>query len=274
MRFYYLVGLLCFSVSTVFAQLSEVGLMVGTSVYSGDLSPQFINVKFLQPAAGIFYRHNFDHHWALKGGLYYGTLTATDSASSDLFQKNRNLQFESSLLEFSAHIEFNFFEYEIGDRKRPFSPYIFTGLSLFDFNPKAEFNGALIELRPLGTEGQHLAAATKKAYSLIQIAIPLGLGIKWNVGQKLSLGFEVGARKTFTDYLDDVSGEYADKGLLESENGKLAADLSDRSLNKSLEKGRQRGNSSDSDWYTFGGVTLSFSIGRTTKVTCTPFDRK
>ncbi len=274
MRIFYLTSLLYFSISSISAQKSEVGLMLGGAVYSGDLSPQLINIKFIKPGAGVFYRYNFDPHWAFKGNLFYGSITANDAESPDLFQKNRNLSFESSIFEFSTQVEFNFFEYEIGDQKRPFSPYIFTGISVFDFNPKTQYNGRWVELQPLGTEGQNLAKATKKAYSLVQLSVPLGVGIKWNIAQKLCLGFEIGARKTSTDYLDDVSGEYADKKLLQSENGKISADLSDRSLNKTLEKGRQRGNSSATDWYTFGGITLSMRVGKTTKVSCNPFTGK
>ncbi len=273
MRFFYLISFFFFVLTNSFAQRSEVGFMLGGSVYSGDLSPDLINYKFISPAIGALYRYNFDPHWAAKASIFYGSVFADDKESSEAFQRNRNLSFQSYIIELSGQVEFNFFEYEIGDRKRPFTPFIFTGLSLFDFNPVAEYNGDKYDLQALGTEGQNLASATKDEYSLVQLSIPLGLGLKWNVGQKFSLGFEIGARKTFTDYLDDVSGEYADKNLLLAEHGPAAAALSDRSLNKSIEKGRQRGTSLSTDWYTFAGVTLSLSIGKTTKVSCDPFKK-
>jgi hypothetical protein len=254
-----------------FAQKSEVGLMLGGSVYSGDLSPALVNFQFIRPAAGIFYRYNYTTHWAAKAAIFAGTITANDAASSDPFQQNRNLSFTSRIFELTGNIEFNFLEYATGDSKRPFTPYIFTGLSVFDFNPKADFNGELVELKPLGTEGQNLANPPVKPYSLVQLAIPLGLGIKWNLGQRFCLGFEIGSRKTFTRYLDDVGGNYPDKKHLLAESGPLAALLSDRSLNKSLESGRQRNSSTATDWYTFGGITFSMAIGQTKKVTCDPF---
>jgi hypothetical protein len=258
----------------VFAQKSEIGFLLGGAVYSGDLSPQLINYKFVRPAAGLFYRYNYTSHWSGKVALFAGTITGDDAASSDDFQKNRNLNFTSRLLELTGNIEFNFFEYVTGDRKRSFSPYVFTGLSVFDFNPKTDFNGNSVELKPLGTEGQNLANPPVKPYSLVQMAIPMGLGIKWSIGPRLNLGLEMGARKTFTNYLDDVGGSYPDSKKLLAENGTVAAALSNRSINKTLESGRQRGSSLATDWYTFAGITLSMTVGKTTKVTCDPFTGK
>jgi hypothetical protein len=259
------------SYNASYAQKTEVGLLLGGSVYSGDLSPDFINVNFIRPAGGLFYRYNHTSHWAYKAAVFMGTITGDDASSSDPFQRNRNLSFTSRLLELTANVEFNFLEYATGDLKRPFTPYVFTGISIFDFNPKTEYKGEMVELKPLGTEGQNLANPPVKSYSLVQLAIPMGLGIKWSIGQRFSLGFEIGARKTFTNYLDDVGGAYADKKHLLAENGALSVALSDRSINKAIESGRQRGSYAGTDWYTFGGISFSITLGRTKKVTCDPF---
>jgi hypothetical protein len=45
------------------------------------------------------------------------------------------------------------------------------------------------------------------------VAIPFGIGAKMNVSKKVGIGLEWGPRKTFTDYLDDVSGTYPDVSL-------------------------------------------------------------
>jgi hypothetical protein len=272
--FFFLIGFYTLTTDCALAQKSEIGLLLGGSVYSGDLSPQLVNFNFVRPAAGLFYRYNYTSHWAAKVALFAGTITGDDAASSNDFQKNRNLNFTSHLYELTGNIEFNFFEYVTGDKKRPFSPYVFTGLSVFDFNPTTEFKGNSIALKPLGTEGQNLANSSVKPYSLVQISLPLGLGLKWSIGPRVGLGFEFGSRKTFTNYLDDVGGAYADPKKILAENGPLAAALSNRSINKVLESGRQRSSSLSTDWYTFAGITLSMTVGKTTKVTCDPFTGK
>ena len=269
--FFFLIGLFFIDLQKAVAQKSEIGLLLGGAVYSGDLSPQLVNFKFVRPAAGLFYRYNYTSHWAAKLALFAGTITGDDAQASNDFQKNRNLNFSSYLFELTGNIEFNFLEYVTGDKKRPFTPYVFTGLSVFDFNPKTEINGNTVELKPLGTEGQNLANPPVKPYSLVQVADPLGLGIKWSIGPRLNFGFEFGARKTFTNYLDDVGGAYPDRKKLLAENGPVAAALSNRSINKVLESGRQRSSSLSTDWYTFAGITLSMTVGKTTKVTCDPF---
>src|SRR5690606_3722723 len=103
-----------------------------------------------------------------------------------------------------------------------------------------EFNGNEIALQPLGTEGQGTSLSTKKNYSLNQFTVPLGIGIKLNIKDGLAISLEYGIRKTFTDYLDDVSGYYVDTDILARENGTIAASLSNRSLESTY--GTNRGN--------------------------------
>ena len=99
--------------------------------------------------------------------------------------------------------------------------------------------------------------------------------------RKIGIGIEVGARKTFTDYLDDVSTVYPDPVALRSNNGNLAVALSDRSFSSRDTlmvltgiKGKQRGNSFDKDWYLFGGITLYFRVGSILRDICEPFKRR
>ena len=72
---------------------------------------------------------------------------------------------------------------------------------------------------------------------------------------------EYGIRKTFTDYLDDVgSDSYLDLEALTAENGPLAAQLSNRSLDGS--RYGKRGTSSTNDWYAFFGASIAFRLGK------------
>ena len=118
----------------------------------------------------------------------------------------------------------------------PLNPYIFLGVAAFHHNPQAkapEFDlsctplpeaGKWVNLQPLGTEGQYVAGGNP--YSLIQLAIPLGLGVKVRLPDNLDFNFEIGFRQLFTDYIDDVGGPYPNLAELDSE---LSRALSEKS---------------------------------------------
>jgi hypothetical protein len=126
----------------------------------------------------------------------------------------------------------------------------------------AYYLGRWYALQPIGTEGQGTTFAGGKRYSLTQFCIPFGAGLKVNIAKRASLALEWGLRKTFTDYMDDVSGKYVDPFLLASERGPVAAALSDRSLVKEggNNTGRQRGNAYTKDWYSFAGIIFTFKL--------------
>jgi len=135
------------------------------------------------------------------------------------------------------------------------------GINIMRMNPKARYNGEWIELQPLGTEGQGSSLTTApKKYSLNQIVIPFGIGIKVNLSHHSSFSMEYGFRKTFTDYLDDVSGLYPDLSVLDP----LARELSDRARNpegiNQSSYGLQRGNPADKDWYTVFGFSITYEF--------------
>ena len=112
---------------------SELGLMLGTSYYLGDLNDQ--HFRLAQPAGAIQYKTNFNRRLALRGALSFGEIRGSDKLNEiDTAKFNRNLHFKSSLYELSGVIEFNFFPYETGNKRYPFTPYIFSGFSLFNFS--------------------------------------------------------------------------------------------------------------------------------------------
>jgi hypothetical protein len=248
------------------AQRSEVGIQGGVSFYMGDLNPSGV-FNFVQPAGGIFYRYNFTEHWAIRGNALLGWVKAEDAQSDVRSQVERNLSFTSQVLEFSLYGELNFFRYTPGDMKHPIAPFIFGGIALFKFNPKAELDGTKYELQPLGTEGQGTTFyPDRKQYSLTTASIPFGIGVKANISKRFSVGVEWGMRYTFTDHLDDVSGVYADPDIVMQESGETAGLLSDRSLSGTDNTDRQRGNSKTNDWYSFALLTFSYKIpGRPVK---------
>jgi len=241
-------------------QTYEVGVFLGGSFYLGDLNPNGF-FKFTQPAAGIIYRYNINNRFSARGSVLVGTVTAYDNQSSSAFQQQRNLNFKSPIDELSGQIEFNFFEYEIGNPKFNFSPYIFGGFGLFRMNPEGKIGTQWVDLQPLHTEGQGTQYNPVAPYHLIQPCIPFGIGIKTNFSATICLSIEWGLRKTFTGYIDDVSGLYPNAAQLaksEGPNASLALTMSNRSNQSSAAlTGIQRGNGKD-DWYSFAGIILSF----------------
>lgn len=273
-KFLWIVILFLFNTATTFSQTTvyttnsgyttELGIFLGGSYYIGDLNQGGHFNQFTLPGGGILYRHNYNPRFTIRATAFYGNIGADDAETNSAAQKQRNLHFKSYIIEASGQMEFNFMPYKIGDENYPFSPYLFLGIGLFKFNPKAKLNGQWYDLQPLGTEGQGTSSNLEKKYSLIQASIPFGAGMKFNIGETIGLSIEWGMRRTFTDYLDDVSSIYSNPALLAAGRGDVAAALSDRSLMKDNgvnNTGRQRGFSGTRDWYSFSGIILSFKLG-------------
>src|SRR5690606_26031251 len=131
-----------------------------------------------------------------------------------------------------------------------------------------QFNNAWVSLKPLRTEGQGLPGGPEE-YDNIQICIPMGVGVRKVFSKEWSAGLEVQFTKTFTDYIDDVSGVYYDNALLEEANGEMAAFLADPSLGAGrideaginpTATGQQRGDKEDLDAYFFVTLNAQYKI--------------
>jgi hypothetical protein len=272
-RFLLLLSPLLLDFSSSTAQYNEFGLLGGWSSYKGELADHLFKNELNHFAGGLFFRHNWDRHWSWKLAVNYGKISGDDALSNYAFNRDRNLSFYSNVLDISPLIEFNFFPYETGNYYYPFTPYLFTGISIFHFNPKAELGNDVYELQPLTTEGQ-------RPYRRLNIAIPIGGGLKFSIG-RLGVGVEIGARRSYTDYVDDVSTVYPDLNALISAKGQSAAALSDRSFSSTDSSSlvptsfkKQRGNRQDKDWYLFGGITLYYRLSSLLKDICKPFKNR
>ena len=260
MKVKFLILILAFlSALPVKAQQHELGVFAGASYYIGDINPYF-HFAQSQPALGLLYKYNINYRWAIRLHGMYGSLQASDNEIK--YNEQRNLSFKSPLLEIGTQIELTYHRFQIGSDNDNISPYLFLGFSFFKFKPMAELNGEWYNLQALGTEGQGTTAyPDRQPYSLAGLSIPFGMGLKMSLGGSTVLGFEWGMRKTFTDYIDDVSTTYANPYVLASQNTSTSAYLADPSDNQSLEKtGFQRGNENTNDWYSFAGITLTFKI--------------
>jgi hypothetical protein len=227
----------------------EIGLMVGGSYYLGELNPYKHLNNYNYNFGGVFRRTLDNKQIVLRAHIMYGKVSAASSTS--------NLSFQSTILEIGPAIEINFMPFIIGEKKKyKGTPYLFAGFTYFKMNPQTKYNGDWVSLQTLGTEGQESSQNSNKHYKSQQLSIPLGIGLKINLSKRFALNFEYGIRKTFTDYLDDVSGTYVNLTQLESENGEISSELSKGyGIN-----GLQRGNAQNKDWYAIYGVTLSYRI--------------
>lgn len=245
----------------------EIGIFGGASYYKGDLNPKrHFPGAHTHFAYGAMWRENLNKRWAVKASYLRGRISGVDANFTDnSFQVDRNLSFFSTIHEFSATVEFNFFEFN------PFAPtgffqsadiitpYAFIGLGVFRFNPQARLGNNVYDLHDHNTELED--------YNRTALAIPYGAGVKLRVSERILMSFELGLRLTFTDYIDDVSTRYPASPDLLTETG---IDLSNRSLRKAgpdgTNWGTQRGDAQNNDMYTFVGITLSVNISRNPNV--------
>jgi hypothetical protein len=236
------------------AQSWEVGGFAGGAGYMGDLNPNN-PLKISGISAGAFVKRNFNGYLSARLAYTYGKISGADSTSGNQQFRDRNLSFSTRLNEVSLTGEFNFMEYIPSISHSIYTPYIFAGIALTDYNPQATYQGQTYDLRPLMTEGQ------SKPYSNSTIAIPYGVGIKYNFSGRLNLIADIGYRYAYTDYLDDVSGLYADKSKLPNS---LSVALSDRSGERTGvytgTAGTQRGDLRPTDTYLFVGFSVSYTF--------------
>lgn len=250
-----------FSVSLYAQQGWELGGLVGISNYFGDLNTSN-SVKNPGPALRLFARYNFNNRLCLKFAGSFAHVSGDDKNSDNTFELKRNLNFSTNIYEGAAEFEFNFLPYNHGSDYNNFTPYGFLGFVTYKYNPKTEYQGKSYELQPLGTEGQFLG----QEYSLLQVGLSYGFGIKFDLNADWSINAEIAARYLFNDYLDDVSTIYPNIKDVRKLHGDIAAALVDRSIELGIDpgigqKGRQRGNSQDNDSYQMLTVGVAYYFG-------------
>jgi hypothetical protein len=207
-----------FSAAIVHAQISqrsEIGGGLGIFNYTGDLVRTY-DLTTAKPAATIFYRSNISRVISFRTSLTGGQLAASDQNDPlDAFATKRLASFDLFMLELSGAFEYHFLDWRDDKRRLRFTPYLFAGLGLFGIS---------------GTPNK------TAEYSNVQLSIPFGGGMKYVLNPKYYISFEIGIRKTFFDYLDNISS-------------------GDPSL-----KNYQYGNPNDYDNYFFTGITLTYTF--------------
>tara|TARA_B110000263_G_C15267334_1_gene491761 strand:+ start:757 stop:1428 length:672 start_codon:yes stop_codon:yes gene_type:complete len=207
-----------------YSQMHEFGIFIGGSNFIGDVGgSNYINPNSY--SLGLIYKWNITTRYSLRASYKIGKLKGLDTNSSDLNRIFRSYEFKNNISEFSSGIEFNFFDFNLHDEQLHFSPYVFTGINYFKYS--------LLKMN----------FSTKKAEEYgeeLNFALPIIIGVKSNISSNFIIGAEVGFRYTFTDNIDssNPSKDYAQ--------------------NLSLKFGNLKNN----DWYTFAGLSISYTFGR------------
>jgi hypothetical protein len=244
------------------AQRWHVNVTGGLSNYSGDLQDKAYTFDQSFFAFGAGAQYDITRNFSAISNIMVMKIGASDQFNSpDLVA--RNLSFQSQVLEWNLLGEYTFFDIT----RKAFSPFVFGGIAVFHYNPYAyDTLGRQVYLRPLSTEGEGLPQyPDQKPYSLTQFAIPFGAGIKFRVSENVVLAYEVGFRKTFTDYLDDVSTHYVDQAILQNAKGSEAVELAYRGNELKggapyPPSGTVRGSFKYKDMYYYTGIRVSIAI--------------
>ncbi len=225
----------------------EFGLNLGASGYLGDIggaeltrrtSILDIHLKETKPSFGIYSRYKLKKQWALQGGFNYVKLEDYDANSDNPARKARNLNFRNNIFELSSRIEWSFYVNNHlrnkGYYSKKLNTYLFLGLGGFYHKPQGQitsngvtlYEGRWFDLRPWKTEGQ------KTEYSKLSVSIPMGLGFYITTYTYWRFGWEINYRYTFTDYIDDISGFYANPQLLDP----LAAEFASQTYQELIDQ--------------------------------------
>lgn len=253
-----IVLLLLFAFTTTYSQGYQLTIAFGEMNYQGDLQSSTLTTKLAQSAFSGYLKYDAGNKLVYRAGLTYGNIYG-DDAFNPSPQKERNLNFRSKIGEFQVAIEYHFIDGNI----HRISPYVFAGLAYFHFDPYTnDTANRQVYLHYFSTEGQGLPEyPDRKPYSLNQFAIPFGVGISFRLNCALSIGAEIGERKLFTDYLDDVSKRYVDYNTLLKAKGPLAVKLAYREPGDypaDINTAYNRGNPKNKDWYYTGMITLTY----------------
>lgn len=214
-----MIGIFFMGQGMLYAQTHEVGFMGGVANYKGELA-KAINIDSPGPLGSLFYRGNLSKAISFKAGFSFAKISDDDATSDDQLAQVRNHSFNTVIIELSGQFEYNFLDFRAGSRTvdQSWTPYLFTGINY-------------LKIDPLNN--------SQPSYSTKGASIPLGVGIKAVLSDRINLGFEFGGRFTFTDYLDDLG---------------VDANSNIPNLNPKY----YTGNPNNSDMYFFTGVFLSY----------------
>ena len=233
MKYFASAFLILTTVLSVHSQTYEVGIMAGGSNYIGDVG----NTAYINPnnlALGGILKWNRSPRHSFRASFLYAKIEGDDAESKNSRRQQRDYSFQNSIKEASIGLEYTFWDYDVHSGKSISTPYLYTGLTSFIYDAAGRLDKG---------DGTGINDSNPKKESVetgIDIAIPMVLGYKARLTQYAFIGFEIGARYTFSDNLDN----------------------SNRATKKNPNPRGQFGNINSDDWYVFTGITLTFAFGR------------
>ena len=254
---------------------------IGATNFLGDLGGanqigthgfKDLNFTCTRPSLGVGMRMKVQQFISAKANLFWGDIHGDDKLTQEPFRNARNLNFRSNIFELSGQLEFNFIKEQKGHvyaikgvrgmKHKDKEIYLFTGGGLVYFNPQGYYDGKWYYLQPLSTEGEGILPGTKK-YSLVTGMVSIGGGMRFAINRYWGVGFEIGLRETFSDYLDDVSGKYPDPSIFKG--NVVAQHLSNPSNAADANycypcAGQQRGDPTHKDAYVFAMFTVGYKV--------------
>ena len=223
MKYFATVFLLLTTAFMANAQTYEIGGMIGGANYIGDVGKtNYINPSNL--AIGGIFKWNRSTRHAFRASIMFAKIDGDDAKSDNSRREQRGYSFENTVKELSIGLEYTFWDFDVHSQESISTPYLYTGLTAFSYSALYKDERDKIT----------------KYDNAISFAIPMVVGYKARLSQLAMVGFEIGARYTFTDNLD---GSNPVKGKADDENLKF-------------------GNVNSNDWYVFTGITVTFAFGR------------
>jgi hypothetical protein len=239
-----------------FSQNFHFSARLGMANYQGDLKAKSISFQQAKLLGSIGARYDLTEKISARTYFTFTSLQADDKKGTASMQK-RNLNFKTGIVDWELTAQYGFFSLN----EKWWTPYVFAGIGLFHFKPYTnDAAGNKTFLQPLSTEGQGFAAGAKE-YKLTQFTLPFGVGAEYSLNEDMRVGIELGYRKTFTDYIDDVSNNYVDQTTLLNARGAKAVELAYRGYEVGSgpypAAGFGRGNPKYKDGYYYFAFTYS-----------------
>ncbi|MNK12889.1 hypothetical protein D3C87_309670 [compost metagenome] len=254
----------------------ELAIGIGATSFLGDLggadrigtnySLRDINFKSTQIGGSLSFRYRFRPHFATSTMVNAGMLSGSDAWTAEPIRNMRNLSFRSFFVMVSQRFEIILLMNERLGRsgsarflEHNEQLYLIGGIGAMYFNPKAMYEGSWTTLHDKHTEGQGLSGGPSE-YKRITATVPAGVGFRMGIGHFWRIGLEAMYVKTFSDYIDDVSGVYYDPAIIGATYGPQAAYLSNPSgTPEAFNPGSQRG-SSQKDAFFYVNIMLTRNI--------------
>ena len=159
----------------------ELGGMMGGSFYMGDANNTAL-FKDVAMMGGILARYNINPRMAVKGDLAMGRIKGTTVGLDNKFPQGENSAFTRNVFDLGAQFEYSFFAYGTGTGykgSRRLAPYIQAGVGM--------------------------TYAPKPANHVFAMNLPVGIGVKYKLAERLNVGAEWSMRFTTSDRLDVVN---------------------------------------------------------------------